>query len=300
MFHLIPSKDVREYMEKNGRVLTDFEKAALIYEHDMIGCEKKAEMLKELADSTQDMRLKRQIQERLAYKQECLERFYEKQEGMIYQLSVYVPEDRNDEEYGYFASGELAVTCGKKFKQIFTVSKIKLTMEEKSEEDCEVESASHVTYNKCGELVQYWNEEVLWKGEEDMYDNDRFEDAFVDLPYPFRTGDLVRILGRGVMGIVQGDRTEEEYQEWKKWLREKQIQIGCDSTDSTLIVEIPDEDGAFGHYHVPVVLLEYAEPADDDPKKEVLEAARDLVQKKGSIEYFQMMCEKMAAKGKGR
>lgn len=27
MFHLIPSKDVREYMERNGREFTDFEKS---------------------------------------------------------------------------------------------------------------------------------------------------------------------------------------------------------------------------------------------------------------------------------
>lgn len=41
MFHLIPSKDVRKYIERNGRTLTDFE-AALIYEYNMIGCEKMA------------------------------------------------------------------------------------------------------------------------------------------------------------------------------------------------------------------------------------------------------------------
>lgn len=31
ILELIPSKDVREYMKETGRVFTDFEKAAIIY-----------------------------------------------------------------------------------------------------------------------------------------------------------------------------------------------------------------------------------------------------------------------------
>ena len=58
---LIPSKDVRAYMEKRGRVLTDFEKAALIYNHSEMSYSKKATQLKELMELTEDSNLKEEI-----------------------------------------------------------------------------------------------------------------------------------------------------------------------------------------------------------------------------------------------
>lgn len=58
---LIPSKDVRQYMEKQGRVLTDFEKATLVYNHSGMKYEEKMLKLKEIMVTTDDTELKRQI-----------------------------------------------------------------------------------------------------------------------------------------------------------------------------------------------------------------------------------------------
>ena len=74
---LIPSKDVREHMEKKGRVLTDFEKATLIYNHSGMSYFKKAIQLKELMELTKDSNLKEEIQERISYDERCLNKFYE-------------------------------------------------------------------------------------------------------------------------------------------------------------------------------------------------------------------------------
>ena len=41
MKDLIPSKDVRWYLERQGRVLTDFEKATLVYNHSGMNHEEK-------------------------------------------------------------------------------------------------------------------------------------------------------------------------------------------------------------------------------------------------------------------
>ena len=46
MRELIPSKDVREYMEKKGKRLTDFEKATLAYNYPDTSIGERLEMLK--------------------------------------------------------------------------------------------------------------------------------------------------------------------------------------------------------------------------------------------------------------
>ena len=61
MRELIPSKDVREYMEKKGKKLTDFERATLAYNYPDISIGERLEMLKEIMDTTQDQKLEGQI-----------------------------------------------------------------------------------------------------------------------------------------------------------------------------------------------------------------------------------------------
>ena len=85
---LIPSKDVREYMEKQGRVLSDFEKATFIYNHSGMSHAEIRECLKELMDITQDADLKEEIQDRLSFDELCLRRFYENSAGYVFELYV--------------------------------------------------------------------------------------------------------------------------------------------------------------------------------------------------------------------
>ena len=65
MRELIPSKDVREYMEKKGKRLTDFEKATLAYNYPDTSIGERLEMLKEIMDTAQDQKLAGQIRERI-------------------------------------------------------------------------------------------------------------------------------------------------------------------------------------------------------------------------------------------
>ena len=73
---LIPSKDVREYMVKRGHVLTDFEKATLIYNHSEMSFTEKAARLKGLMEQTENEILKEEIQDRLSYDDLCISGFY--------------------------------------------------------------------------------------------------------------------------------------------------------------------------------------------------------------------------------
>ena len=74
---LVPSKDVREYMEKKGRILTDFEKAILIYNHPGMCFAEKTAHLKDIMMITDDGDLKEEIRERLSYDAFVLAHFSE-------------------------------------------------------------------------------------------------------------------------------------------------------------------------------------------------------------------------------
>ena len=96
----IPSKAVREYMEKRGKVLSDFDKAALAWHHPDMRFRERTETLKKIMETTQDRELVGQIQERLAYDRKCLGVFFEKREGMVFAFCAYSEEDREWESYG--------------------------------------------------------------------------------------------------------------------------------------------------------------------------------------------------------
>lgn len=154
-------------------------------------------------------------------------------------------------------------------------------------------------YSKDGVLKSVEDSVLEWTGEKDETDKERFENAYVDLLYPFRTGDLVRLVGENEIGIVHTERTDEEYEENRIWMLDRwQKGRGCDYTDVSMVVEYVDEDGNFGHRHVSTVNVEYASPDEKNPKKKVLEWGRRVVTGGSTLECFQMMCEEMVRKQK--
>lgn len=275
MCELIPSKDVRNYMEKQGRKLTDFEKAVLIYHRTGISLEERLRLLEDLKNFTKDGELRKQVQERLDYERRCFELFFENRENMIYSLEILNEDDW--EEYGYFITGELAVSCGKKFQRRFSVCKTELITEEKNTTECEIEVVSTLTFDNKGELSGCWSYEAKWCGEKGEEDKGRFENAYVELPYFFKTGDLVREVGMSDIGIVM----------------EAPKSMCPDYSDCSVLVEYVEEDGKFIHEHVPLIVLEYADSDSAGPKKEVLKSAQRLLRGKGSFQTLQKKCEEL-------
>lgn len=190
---LIPSKDVREHMVKTRHVLTDFEKATLIYNHSEMSFSQKTARLKELMELTKDSNLRKEIQDRLSYDELCFSRFYENNGAYIYELQVYDPEDQGSCEQGYYMSGELAVTCGKKFQENFSVHKIVLLTEEKEAEDCHSDYIATVCFDNQGKVRGYYSSEVEWTAKKSEMDRERFENAFIKIPHPFKNGDFIRV-----------------------------------------------------------------------------------------------------------
>ena len=294
MRELIPSKDVREYMEKKGKKLTDFERATLAYNYPGLSIGGRLELLKEIMDTTQDQKLLGQIRERIAYHKKCVEKFYENKKGMMYVLETYDEDDWRPADWCYFASGELAYASGKKLGECFSIAKYRIFEKEIDMEEDGHYSVSNLHYDEKGDLWNCSSDEVAWEGELDEDDEERFEDAYVDLPYPFRTGDLVREVGSDEIGVVQSERTDEEYELFRT-KAEKMRQEGYFNSygDASIPIEYPDENGNFGHSHVLVANIEYAVPDENDPKREVLEYASLMLKKRCYIQEFQMVCEEL-------
>lgn len=288
---LIPSKDVCAYMEQQGCILNDFEKATLIYNHSGMDYEKRAEYLKELLENTENMELKNQIQERICYDAKCQKRFYEKEDGEIYKLFVFSPSDNEYLSYGHYPCGALAVRSGKKFQEKFYVQKIKLFTEE-IEQD--VNQETEVRYfNADGILQDYYSLEVPWTGKREEMDQERFENAYVEIPFPFRNGDFVRIKNHAelenqicLVECCQNTKTAESH-EWS---------CRNDYSDATIRVAYICEKANFGHTHVNIADVEYAELENDDPKNMLLRCAQSLLRGYGGLGDFQYACEEYSRK----
>ena len=301
MHELIPSKDVRDYMEKRGRELTDFEKATLIYNHSAMNMAEKTDALRKLLSVTEDAELKKQIQERLEYDQLCMDVFYKKDRKYIYALEVFFHEEAEWSGQGFFESGELAVICGKKFGEHFAVGKVELIIDEKNVDDCDVHCVATMHYKSDGKFDWYWSYEGTWTGEKDEDSKERFENSYIDIVHPFRNGDLVKIKHKEAFEdeicIVECIRDDEEYEENRvKCTELKEKGILYDYTDVSIRVAYVYGYAQFGHKHVSVVNVEYAELDEKHPQKEILESASSLLRGYGGLNDFQVVCDEYCRK----
>ena len=301
----IPSETVRKYMEKNGKNLSDFDKAALAWHHPEMLFRERTEALKGIMDTTCDAKLAGQIQERLTYAQNCLNTFFDRKEGMLYDFCAYSEESQEWESYGYYTSGEAAYSYARKLRSRFHIRKYRMIekaddAERQNPDSEESPIVSALYYDKEGELSTYFSNEAVWNGELTEEDAGRFENCYVDILYPFRKGDLVREVGSGEIGVAETEKDDEEYEASRLRLTERQKQGYCwEYDDSYIVIEYVDEKGRFSHRHVPAAQVEYAEPDEENPKMEVLRHASWLLKGEGSIDAFQMACERFAGKIEG-
>lgn len=299
---LIPSKDVRKYLAEQGREFSDFEKATLIYNHPGLDLSGKEQALKELAKSTQDERLMRQINERIEKNKRYLEAFINHRDGFIYVLV-----DNQELNEGYFASYIIAKKYGLESHAPFSVKKVRLVSEEKQSaplhdenSECSAEEypCGEVCHDEGGNIKRFWDVELDESPVRSFTPEDRarFELSYMDIPYPFRTGDIVRVIGSDKIGVVMGPRSETEYQDWREKFNKMKTDGSIDYRDCAVTVDFIDDTGKFSHSHPMPIWLEYAELSDDNPRKEALECARDLLIGNGSFESFQRACEEMREK----
>ena len=129
--------------------------------------------------------------------------------------------------------------------------------------------------------------------EEPAYEND-----YVTIPHPFRSGDLVYVIGdEKLAGVFCSCKDDKDFDDWDKKERGK-LKDCVDWSDSGgTRVEFLYQDGSFSHEHPSAYDLEYARLPDekDNPYNNALQIASELIRgTNSSIECLQIYCEEYA------
>ena len=129
-----------------------------------------------------------------------------------------------------------------------------------------------------------------------------YEADYVTIPFPFRSGDLVHVIGNEEqIGVFCSCKDDKDFEEWNKTINEK-LSDTADWSDSGITrVEFLYPDGRFSHEHPYCFDLEpVAFPKDSikgDPYKTALTIASELIRgTNNSIECLQMYCKEYAEK----
>ncbi len=129
-----------------------------------------------------------------------------------------------------------------------------------------------------------------------------YEADYITIPFPFRSGDLVHVIGNEEqIGVFCSCKDDKDYEEWDKTIHEK-LSDAADWSDSGITrVEFLYPDGRFSHEHPYCFDLEpVAFPKDSikgDPYKTALTIASELIRgTNSSIECLQMYCKDYAEK----
>lgn len=129
-----------------------------------------------------------------------------------------------------------------------------------------------------------------------------YEGDYVTIPFPFRSGDLVHVIGNEEqIGVFCSCKDDKDFEEWNKTINEK-LSDTADWSDSGITrVEFLYPDGRFSHEHPYCFDLEPVDfPKDSikgDPYKTALTIASELIRgTNNSIECLQMYCKDYAEK----
>lgn len=261
----IPSKEYRDYIIKNNIVLTDWQMATLIYNNHQLYYEDMMKALLDLANATLDMDLRRQIAERYVRDNEYFERFKQSGENAYYELKNYYK--NKFEMNGIYKDFESAYSAGINEGEKFRISKECYV--------CEYNVGNiegvfgTVEFNPDGTVGVWFNLYKLGK-EDKFYDIGvpRFETGAIDLPLCFRKGDIVKIIGTDIYGIVEEPASDEEEERNREFVR----RVDC-SDFQVCVNEVFDGKkylGIFEHKHVAPSQLEYAKFDDNDIRRDFL------------------------------
>ena len=279
-FELVPSACMRAYFEELHFEFTDFQKAALIWNALGKTWKERLEALNELAEITEDHNVRRQIHERTAFEQKKWETFLNNESGRY----IYVVEDWEDgESCGYFASYDMAFKYAKRYVEEYkNVCIIKKQLVVQGEEDEMVRSSgklnpymgmediqpefisyegdpvSETALNQNGEITRIDSNELM-KEEEDVVDSfrpDRFEHAFIKIPFDMQVGTPVKDLTTGQYYVLtQGKR------EWDTYLQRIESNGWyVDYSDIQVVVYRLTKNGYWSHEHINPLYLDYDWP----------------------------------------
>ncbi len=250
MFELVPSEYLQKVFEDNNFELTDFNKATIIWNMDGKTRDEKLLALEELAGTTQDAVLKKQIVQRIEYENKMLD-VMRSNDGR----HIYVVLDKDDLYCGFFSEYEIAYRYGidkakcneeKHFqidKQLVITEEKELTVKSPGRTNWNLfpeakkdqtqkyvgDAVSSVYCTAKGAIQRIWSNEIAEEDEDnvDSYRSERFEIQFINIPFEGTTGWQVRDIRDGSIGVLMQD-TEG----WNRYLK--------DISDRNLYVDFSD------------------------------------------------------------
>lgn len=309
---LIPSKSLREYLQKTGHEFSLCEEAALIYQNPLLRQDERLDALNKIAktlrlpendgkqfstyrncidgnpDSGEKItatELATQIESHIKSDMEMeIALFRNTLEG-IYEVDCSVKnESLRGQPYDTFSCPAFS-SIEKAIDYVMTGENDKLldfivTLRKIDEGDKYVSG----TFNGKGELLRV---DSYFMGTQ-AFDSDNCLDNFYsEIPYPFNDGDIVQDLSSGRIGVVNhlGGEKDGKLKNICKRYR--------DSSDIIVPVDSLDDDGNFVYEPFYTPCVDYAPRLDESKNDgEFLYEASLLVQGKGSLEYFCNMVKK--------
>lgn len=287
---LIPSRAVREQCILENRVFDLREQATLVWNNPKLSNRGRLELLEEIKeeagkDSVWQV-LKIQIEERIKIQKKLEKKFFSTEEKQYFKITYRDKQSKALEtERMLFSAAEKANDYA--FKELleftlgneFTITKGYL---DSTDEICAVYSG----WNEISDINSLSYDSL------DTCDNNRFENAFVLLPHPFRMGDFVQTMGCEEIGIFRGCKNEADYQKEQAFHKELEKKGYSDFSDVCCTVEYLEpyyknkNQFCFSHNHPGLINLEFAEIKQEDPHYELMKQAQALVRGDGFLEMF--------------
>lgn len=291
MEQFIPSKDMRKYLDKINFRFSDSEKATIIYNSNTCLLKIHEELI-QIAKTTEDAVLRKQIEERVACDLNSIKMLKMNQGGFFYTLDVFDAWDNEYENEGYYTTFEAAKRTAEKFAKKYIITKSKLYDKEMEPENGDINpEVGAIAFDATGELDYFWSEAVAQKewAANRIERKSRFEEHYISFPHPFQRGDIVKNVLTDEVGIIADIPAleEDDINDDNNGLLDRLLSYR-DYTDASIRIEFLMEDGQFRHEHVLPIYLEYADLDEQDSRKQLMESARDLMLGEGSIELFQM------------
>lgn len=293
MFHLVPSQAMRKYLEEEHLVFTDWQKATLIWNSPIHTKTEILEALKELADTTADTTLKRQILERLTYEEKSYRLLTDNSHGKyVYLLQI------DDCIRGVFADYETARRYGNKKceeEMIYTVEKQLiygeatkkdvaiprfsphniLQPELPGREECIGISSGNSMHKAGGECLTWDSCEISVEEEEqvDSQRKDRFEYQFFRIPFGMEAGTIVRYKSTFTESTEYGILLTGD-SDWQQYMEHMEAVEGKDFSDIQVEVVFLRERGYWSHEHINPLYLEADFPEMEEVQDEKQRAHR--------------------------
>lgn len=195
---LINSKAIREYLGERECELTEAEEAAYIYQNELFGWKEKNGLLKTLAEKTENFRLRNEILNYLKAEQEELEAFQQKDTGWGY--AVYVDEKDIAPYFAYICTDyQAAVEQGMLEKQQFHILKVPILEQGIRKK---LDFCRKIYFDREGDIE---NVNRAWRREKreilEQFEGQCCSEK-IEIPNPFRCGDIIQNLLTGEYGIV--------------------------------------------------------------------------------------------------